>query len=126
MELRLTRTILERLECSFARQEAKLDQLLGMMATTNTEARSTGADRSSFQPTQCLPQLTQAEQISTPLSTSQPEVGSCLSVDIFQGTPIGRSTVDLDSFLDDNHLSGKHFFRTIGSGNKLFCLVLTE
>lgn len=36
-ELQLTRTILERLECSFARQEAKLDKLMAMLPTAPTE-----------------------------------------------------------------------------------------
>lgn len=36
-ELQLMRTILERLECSFARQEAKLDKLLAMSQTASTE-----------------------------------------------------------------------------------------
>lgn len=36
-ELQLMRTILERLECSFARQEAKLDKLLAMSQTPSTE-----------------------------------------------------------------------------------------
>ena len=36
-ELQLTRTILERLECSFARQEAKLDKLMAMLSTAPTE-----------------------------------------------------------------------------------------
>ena len=36
-ELQLTRTILERLECSFARQEAKLDKLMAMLPTVPTE-----------------------------------------------------------------------------------------
>lgn len=47
MELRLTRTILQRLECSFAHQEVKLDQLLGMKTTTNTGART--VERPTFQ-----------------------------------------------------------------------------
>lgn len=109
MELRLTRTILERLECSFARQEAKLDRLLGMMATTNTDGRTT--DRPSLQAAQCLPQQTQAEQFSTPVPTTQPKTGSCLSVeyttDIFQGTPMGTPMVDLDRLLDDPGSTGK-------------------
>ena len=36
-ELQLTRTILERLECSFARQEVKLDKLMAMLPTAPTE-----------------------------------------------------------------------------------------
>ena len=46
-ELCLTRTILERLECSFARQEAKLDRLLSLM---------TAAPPSVLQTPQCPPQ----------------------------------------------------------------------
>ena len=36
-ELQLTRTILERLECAFARQEAKLDKFIAMLPTAPTE-----------------------------------------------------------------------------------------
>ena len=43
-ELQLTRTILERLECSFTRQEAKLDKLMAMLPTApQTEGSGGGA-----------------------------------------------------------------------------------
>ena len=101
MELRLTRTILERLECSFARQEAKLDQLLGM-----TTARNTGASAVQ-RVAQCLPQRVQVEQLSTPvLTSSRPAASLRQSVEyapeIFERTAI----LDLERLLDDPDLAG--------------------
>ena len=49
-ELRLSRTILERLECSFARQEAKLDRLLHMMTATSHSAPTTTPQTPQLQP----------------------------------------------------------------------------
>ena len=57
-ELRLTRTILERLECSFARQEAKLDRLLDRMTAAPPTAPTT------------VPQTPQLQPLSVPSSTS--------------------------------------------------------
>lgn len=54
-ELRLARTILERLECSFARQEAKLDKILNLMT-------SVPASSVQHQTSQWVPPL----QFSTP------------------------------------------------------------
>jgi len=86
LELRLTRTILERLECSFARQEAKLDQLLRMTTTTNTGARTF--------------------ELSTPVPTSQPAASLSQSVefapDIFERTAM----LDLERLLDEPDLTG--------------------
>ena len=45
-ELRLVRTILERLECSFARLEARLDRLLGMMSQLPQPPRFSTSDAS--------------------------------------------------------------------------------
>ena len=54
------RTILERLECSFARQEAKLDRLFDMMTTVQ---------QSLPQTPQCPPQTSvQSTNFSTPFS----------------------------------------------------------
>ena len=47
-ELRLARTILERLECSFARQEAKLDKILNLM--TSVPASSVQHQTSQWAP----------------------------------------------------------------------------
>ncbi|KAJ7386337.1 hypothetical protein OS493_008456 [Desmophyllum pertusum] len=49
-ELRLTRTILERLECSFARQEAKLDRLLNLMAAAPPTGPQTPLPQALTQP----------------------------------------------------------------------------
>ena len=114
MELRLTRTILQRLECSFARQEAKLDQLLGMKTTTNTKART--VERPTFQIAQCLPQRTQAEQFSTPVPTSQPVATSCLSVEYTPEMIERTAMLDLERLLDDPNLTGNlklTFFKLI-------------
>ena len=114
MELRLTRTILQRLECSFARQEAKLDQLLGMKTTTNTGART--IERPTFQIAQCLPQRTQAEQFSTPVPTSQPVATSCLSVEYTPEMIERTAMLDLERLLDDPNLTGNlklTFFKLI-------------
>lgn len=54
-ELRLARTVLERLECSFARQEAKLDKILNLMT-------SFPATSLQHQTSQCAPPL----RFSTP------------------------------------------------------------
>lgn len=54
-ELHLARTVLERLECSFARQEAKLDKILNLMA-------SFPATSLQHQTSQCAPPL----RFSTP------------------------------------------------------------
>ena len=61
-ELQLTRTILERLECSFARQEAKLDKLMAMLPTAPTELHQ------SQQPT--------PSHSSTPLNSHTPSLPS--------------------------------------------------
>ena len=86
MELRLTRTILERLEYSFARQEAKLDQLLGMTTATNTGARTV--------------------KLSTLVPTSQPAASLSQSAeyaaDIFERTAM----LDLERLLDEPDLTG--------------------
>jgi len=81
MELRLTRTILERLECSFARQEAKLDQLIRMTTVTNAGARTF--------------------ELSTPVPMSQTAASLSQSAeyapDIFERTAM----LDLDRLLDE-------------------------
>ena len=59
-ELQLTRTILERLECSFARQEAKLDKLMAMLPTAPTELQQ------SQQPT--------PSHCSTPFTSQTPSL----------------------------------------------------
>lgn len=50
-ELRLVRTILERLECAFAIQEAKLDRLLTLMQTAPTVQQQPLQFQPSIQPT---------------------------------------------------------------------------
>ena len=70
-ELRLMRTILGRLECSFAKQEAKLDRLLNRM-TAPTPAPQTP---------QCTPQ-TSAHNFTTPFSTNSISSGE------FSASPI--------------------------------------
>jgi len=92
MELRLTRTILKRLECSFARQEANLDQLLRMTTATNTRARTF--------------------ELSTPVPMSQTAASLSQSAeyasDIFERTAM----LDLDRLLDEPDLTSdlKHTF----------------
>lgn len=48
-ELRLTRTILERLECSFARQKAELDRLLDMMTAASHSTSTTAPQTPQLQ-----------------------------------------------------------------------------
>ena len=104
-ELRLTRTILERLECAFARQEAKLDrqeaklnQLLGIMETMRTMEQPTS---------QCPPQPAQTLSAIQQVSTPNPTTGPSQSLEytpsaVFQGTPLS----DVERLLDDPALIG--------------------
>ena len=117
-ELRLARTILERLECSFARQEAKLDQLLSRMATTQAAELPT-FQRSQFhqQPVQTLPTM---QQLSTPM----PPSGPCQSLEyatpvLYQRTPLSDGLPDLDRLLDETDLAGNN-------GLNLFILKLLD
>ena len=79
-ELQLTRTILERLECSFARQEAKLDQLMAMLPTAPTEVQQ------SQQPT--------PSHSSTPFNSHTPSLEYPPSV-VFPRAPVMERTVAL-------------------------------
>ena len=107
-ELRLTRTILERLECAFARQEAKLDrqevklnQLLGIMETMRTMEQPTS---------QCPPQPAQTLSAIQQVSTPNPTTGPSQSLEympytpsaVFHGTPLS----DVERLLDDPALIG--------------------
>ena len=100
-ELRLTRTILERLECSFARLEAKLDWLLSIMTTTRTMEQHTS--QCPPQPPQTLPAI---QQFSTPNPTTCPsqslEYQPYTTSAAFQGTPLS----DVERLLDDPVLIG--------------------
>ncbi|KAJ7391205.1 hypothetical protein OS493_019336 [Desmophyllum pertusum] len=99
-ELRLTRTILEWLECSFARQEAKLDRLLGLMQTTWTDQPTS---QNLPPPTQHLPAIQQ-------FCSSSPITNPTLSMEYapytppmpFQSLPLS----DLNRILDDPDLTG--------------------
>ena len=65
-ELRLLRTILERLECSFAKQEAKLDR---QEAKLDTLLNMMTVQTSVPQTTQCTPQTTaQPHPFATPFN----------------------------------------------------------
>ena len=107
--LRLTRTILERLECSFARQEAKLDQLLNLLTTKQTvDLPPTQPSQNHHQPVQQFSTPVPSQSLSTvPLSTPMSAGGPIRSLEIptpmlFQQTPL----VDLDRLLDDPELTG--------------------
>ena len=103
MELRLARTILERLECFFARQEAKLDRLLEMKATPIKERT---ASRPSLQFTPCLPLHNQIEKFSTLVPTSRLANSSLqYPTETCQMTPIS----DLERLLSDFDLTGECF-----------------
>ena len=101
-ELRLVRTILERLECSFARQEAKLDRqgakldrLLDMM----------NSQTAAPQMPQCPPQVSvQPHSITTPFS-----ITSAASSVEFPLTPVmaprqQEMSVDLHLFDEPDHM----------------------
>ena len=100
-ELRLTRTIIERLECSFARQEAKLDQLLGIMQTMRTMEQPTS---------QCPPQPAQNLSAIQQFSTPNPTTGPSQSLEYMPHTPSavfqGTSLSDVERLLDDSALLG--------------------
>ena len=95
-ELHLVRTILERLECAYARQEAKLDRLLNMMPTAPTVQQ---------QPLQFQP--------SIPIQSNIPQSNS--SVEYVPSTAIPRVPADagnsalqeIQRFLDDTNTTGK-------------------
>lgn len=80
--LGLMRTILERLECSFARQEAKLDRILSMMESS----------RPQTQPQYSTP---------NPIPLSQ-----CHSLE-YSSTVIQRTPLpEVDRLLEDHNLTG--------------------
>ena len=101
-ELHLVRTILERLECAYARQEAKLDRLLNMMPTAPTVQQ---------QPLQFQPSI-QPAQFSTPIQSNIPQSNS--SVEYVPSTAIPRVPADagnsalqeIQRFLDDTNTTG--------------------
>ena len=107
-ELRLTRTILERMECSFARQEAKLDQLLNLLTTKQTvDLPTTQPSQNHQQPVQQFSTPVPSQSSTVPLSTPVSAGGASRSLEIptpmlFQQTPL----VDLDRLLDDPELTG--------------------
>ena len=113
-ELRLARTILERLECSFARQEAKFDQLLNMMREKQTvETAPTSQHSQRHQ----QPAVTPLQQFSTPVTASGPSQSMPCgppSHSMEFTTPIHyqRATLsDLDRLLDDSDLAGNNISR---------------
>ena len=123
-ELRLTRTILERMECSFARQEAKLDQLLNLLTTKQTvDLPTSQPSQNHQQPVQQFSTPVPSQLLSTvPLSTPMSAGGPSRSLEIptpmlFQQTPL----VDLDRLLDDPELAGN-----ISSYNIVRTLVLSN
>lgn len=103
-ELGLMRNILERLECSFARQEAKLDRLLNIMATTQ---------QSLLQTPQCLPQTSVQ---STPFNVHAPSsleyppppvVPRSREMERFDLPPPRTSFQEVDRLLDNTNAIGK-------------------
>ena len=101
-ELRLLRTILERLECAYAVQEAKLDRLLNMMPTAQTVQQ---------QPLQFQPSI-QPSQFSTPIPSNIPKSNS--SVEYVPSTALPRAPQtgssafqEIQRFLDDTNTTGK-------------------
>lgn len=95
-ELQLARTILERLECSFARQEAKLDKLLNMMAT----APSTVQQFCALTPSSNHQSRQTVQQFSTPVPTQSLEY---TTPSLYQQTSVS----DRDGLFDDSDLAGK-------------------
>ena len=107
-ELRLARTILERLECSFARQEAKLDQLLNMMAAKRTVEPALTPQHSQRHN---QPAVAPLQQFSTPVPASHPMPCGPPSHSMELTTPIlyQQSTLsDLDRLLDVSDVGGNN------------------
>ena len=106
-ELGLMRTILERLECSFARQEAKLDRLFEMM---------NNVQQSLPQTPQCPPQASVQSNFSTPFSA---QASSSLEypppavmprpreVEIFDPPPPSTSFQEIERLWDNTNAIGK-------------------
>lgn len=100
-ELHLVRTILEQLECTYARQEAKLDRLLNMMPTAPTVQQ---------QPLQFQPSI-QPAQFSTPIQSNIPHSNSSvefvLSTTLPRAPDMGSSALqEIQRFLDDTNTTG--------------------
>ena len=102
------RTILERLECSFARQEAKLDRLFDMMTT---------AQQSLPQTPQCPPHTSvQSTNFSTPFSVHAPSsleypppavVPRSREMEGFDLQPPRTSFQEVERLLDNANAIGK-------------------
>lgn len=97
------------MECSFAHQEAKLDQLLNLLTTKQTvDLPATQPSHNHQQPVQQFSTPVPSQSVSTvPLSTPMSAGGPSRSLEIpmpmlFQQTPL----VDLDRLLDDPELTG--------------------
>ena len=71
-ELGLLRTIVERLECSFASQEAKLDRVLAMM-TSNRPHQPSNLQQSSRHPQFSTPEFNYHRQTSLELPFTPPQ-----------------------------------------------------
>ena len=101
-ELHLLRTILERLECAYAVQEAKLDRLLNMMPTAPTVQQ---------QPLQFQPS-TQPSQFSTPIQSNIPQSNSSVeyvpSTSLPRAPDTGSSALqEIQRLLEDTNTTGK-------------------
>ena len=107
-KLGLMRTILERLECSFAQQEAKLDRLFDMM---------TNVQQSLLQTPQCPPQASvRSTNFSTPFSAQalfsleyppSTVMPRSREVEIFDPTPPSTSFQVIERLLDNTNAKGK-------------------
>ena len=122
-ELNLMRTILERLECSFARQEAKLDRLLEMMKTAPPTAPPAAPPTVPRTP-QCLPPALIQPPSFTPLQSSFEYPLRPQEMEVFDTTPsplpesqrlsertnvTGKSFVNLKNFIYNNLMHLNYF-----------------
>ena len=98
-ELRLTRTILERLECSFARQEAKLDRLLDTMAAAPHSAPATAPQTPQLQP--LLP--TSASSLEYPLPGVVPRP---YDVEVFDAASPRSALPQVERLMDNHNATG--------------------
>lgn len=103
-ELRLVRTILERLECAYAIQEAKLDRLLNMMPNAPAVLQQPLQFQPSFPPTQS----------STPIQSNIPQSNSSVE---YRAPETGSSALPvIQRFVDDTSTSGNDPVTLGGSG----------
>jgi len=104
-ELRLVRTILERLECAFAIQEAKLDRLLTLMQTAPTVQQQPLQFQPSIQPTQF------STPIQSTISQSNSSVEYVPSTALPRAQETGSSALqEMQRLLDDTNTTGNQQF----------------